>query len=99
MIGPCLFDINEDPCETTNVAHLLPGVLRSMEFEVKRLKAKALLPRNKPSDPRANPAQFNGTWSSWYTELGISGIAHRNNAVDPILPLAICILIFVMESA
>lgn len=71
--SPCLFNVIEDPCETTNIAHLQPNILRSMSLEVERLVSISKPARNKPSDPRANPGQFNGTWTWWFDELNIPG--------------------------
>lgn len=31
----------------------------------------AMVHRNEPNDPKSNPANFNGSWTWWYDELGI----------------------------
>lgn len=69
--SPCLFNITEDPCERRNIALLRPVTLDMMESEVNKLRLKSLPPRNKPVDERSNPANFNGTWTWWFDELGI----------------------------
>lgn len=93
LISPCLFNIVEDPCETTNLAHLLPATLRIMKAESERYQQIAATPRNKPSDPLANPALYNGTWTNWFDIQHVSGIAPRFS-FELILPFSICLLQF-----
>lgn len=69
---PCLFDIKNDPCETVNLAKQLPEVFSHMADRVAHYASIAMAPRNKPDEPRSNPANFNGTWTWWYDELGVS---------------------------
>lgn len=70
--SPCLFNIVNDPCETTNIASQYPMLLKQLEQQVAYYGSIAKTPRNKPGDPNCNPAHFNGTWTWWYDELGIS---------------------------
>lgn len=70
--APCLFNITDDPCETTNLAAQLPIVLLRMQREVEYYGRIAKPPRNKPSDPNCNPARFNGTWTWWFDEPEVS---------------------------
>lgn len=69
--SPCLFNIIEDPCERKNIAPLRPVTVDIMEVELNALRLKALPFRNKPSDVRSDPANFDDTWTWWFDELGI----------------------------
>lgn len=68
----CLFDIESDPCETTNLATKYPDVVRKLQNKLNYYGRIALPIRNKPSDPRCNPANFGGIWTWWFDELNIS---------------------------
>lgn len=70
--GPCLFNILNDPCERLNLAVINPDVLKMMETHVKKFINIALPPRNKPSDERSDPRNFNGTWVPWFDVLGLA---------------------------
>lgn len=67
--SPCLFNIVEDPCETTNVADIEPEMLRTMLQATDEYMRTAMRPRNQPNDPRSNPKFYNNTWTNWYDEL------------------------------
>ncbi|XP_044261434.1 arylsulfatase B-like [Tribolium madens] len=61
----CLFDLESDPCETTNIIQrekIIAGRLfkRLLEF------SQVLVPQQDPVfDPDSNPQFFNGTWCTW----------------------------------
>lgn len=69
--APCLFDIVADPCERRNLAAVQTEIIKMMEDAVDRYRHSAAPPRNRPSDRRSNPANFNNTWTWWYDELGL----------------------------
>lgn len=71
--APCLFNIVDDPCETTNIAHLNILEFTNLEKRAAAFAKIAEAPRNKPSDARANPVFFNYTWTWWFDVLGIPG--------------------------
>lgn len=73
LVAPCLFDLTNDPCETTNLASKMPKILSKLEQAVNYYGRIAKQPRNKPGDPNSNPAYYNGTWTWWYDEIKISG--------------------------
>ena len=63
--GPCLFDVEDDPCEYVNRANSNPDLVNQMLQELEKFKQTMVPPRNKPFDPRANPDNFGGVWSPW----------------------------------
>lgn len=69
IISPCLFDIFSDPCETTNLAKQFPDILMKLEAKLNYYGRIAQPIRNKPADPRCDPANFGGIWTWWYDEL------------------------------
>lgn len=73
--APCLFDILNDPCETTNLALEFPEVIRKLQAKLNYYGSIAKPPRNKPADPRCNPANFGNIWTWWYDELNITSTA------------------------
>ncbi|CAH2092382.1 unnamed protein product [Euphydryas editha] len=64
--APCLFNIEQDPCETRNLANSEPEVLRSMLNELEKINKTAIPPNNKPLDDRGNP-KF---WGHLITNFG-----------------------------
>lgn len=68
-VSPCLFDLSTDPCEMRNLANERPDILAKLQDRVNYFGKIAKEPRNKPSDPRSDPANFGGIWTWWYDEL------------------------------
>lgn len=77
--APCLFNVMRDPCETTNLANEMPQIVSKLNARMDYLGSFAVPTRNRPSDPRADPAQFNGTWTWWFDELGIKEPVSSSN--------------------
>lgn len=73
VVAPCLFDLLDDPCETTNLASTMPTLLSQLEREVNYYGGIAKQPRNKAGDPNSNPAFYNGTWTWWYDDITNNG--------------------------
>lgn len=67
----CLFNIIDDPCERKNLAESRPSILKQLAWYVEGFRKTALKPRNKLGETRANPKNFNGTWTWWYDELAL----------------------------
>lgn len=63
--APCLFNIRDDPCETTNLAYTQPLVLHSLEESLEQFKKTMVKPLNVPGDPMSNPIYWNDTWVNW----------------------------------
>ncbi|XP_026765034.2 arylsulfatase B [Galleria mellonella] len=64
--APCLFNIEEDPCEQRNLADKHPEVLQRLLKELNRLNATAVPPNNKPLDLNGDP-KF---WSRIFVNFG-----------------------------
>lgn len=63
--GPCLFNVQDDPCEYVNQAKNQPDVVNNMLQWLEEYRKTMVPPRNKPFDPKANPNNFGGVWSPW----------------------------------
>lgn len=74
LVAPCLFDIVNDPCETTNVATKYPKIVNKLKAKLRYYSSIAAPFRNKPADPQCNPAHFEGIWTWWRDKLN-----SRNN--------------------
>lgn len=77
--SPCVFDLKNDPCETTNLASSMPEMLSKLERKIGYYGRIAKNPRNKPADQRSNPGNFNGTWTWWYDVLHIDDSERSGN--------------------
>lgn len=63
---PCLFNIDFDPCERTNLADDNPKLMTFFESLVAFEQMKAVPAARVPfPDPLANPALHNNTWTWW----------------------------------
>ncbi|CAH1099301.1 unnamed protein product [Psylliodes chrysocephalus] len=62
---PCLFNIKQDPCERVNLAKSRPNIVRKLKKLLLDYSKNILPALNKDRDPRANPINWNNTWSSW----------------------------------
>lgn len=71
----CLFDIINDPCELNDLSHKFPIKFQELRSTVQTYRRKAVKPRNKPGDPAANPANFNGVWTWWRRDLTLEELA------------------------
>ncbi|XP_033334236.2 arylsulfatase B [Megalopta genalis] len=60
--GPCLFDIEADPCEIINVASKNPSIISAIQTELAALNATAVEPGNLPWDDKANPELWDHVW-------------------------------------
>ena len=62
---PCLFNIEDDPCEYYNVAEIYPDVLEKLVSVLENYKKTMVAPRNKPIDKAADPNAHGGVWTPW----------------------------------
>ena len=63
--GPCLFDLDDDPCEYVNLASKNTEVVDTMLNWLEKYKLTMIKPKNLPDDTAANPRNFNGVWTPW----------------------------------
>ncbi|XP_068628006.1 arylsulfatase B [Battus philenor] len=63
---PCLFNIEEDPCEMRNLAGIEPVILTDMLNELDQVNQTVTPPNNVPGDPRGDPKY----WGRIYTNFG-----------------------------
>lgn len=61
----CLFDLETDPCEMTNLADKHPATVKKLYALYAHYNSSYAKPVNKPSDPMANPALHGGWWTPW----------------------------------
>ncbi|XP_054267784.1 arylsulfatase B-like isoform X2 [Macrosteles quadrilineatus] len=63
---PCLFDLERDPCETTDVAYQNTFVTEALYNRLVDFRATLVPQTNQPADPvRSDPRRYNNTWSIW----------------------------------
>lgn len=64
--GPCLFNLENDPCEQVNVAYSRQDI-SSQLYELLKYHRSTLVPQiNKHVDIlQADPKRFNDTWAPW----------------------------------
>lgn len=91
--SPCLFDLRNDPCEMINLATAKPDILARLEEKVIYYGKIALPPRNKPSDPRADPANYGGIWTWWYDEIRRANSSGKHLTADRFLCSSLLFLI------
>ena len=60
-----LYNVLEDPSERRNVSHEYPDLVRHLLTILQSYNATAAPLRNKPHDPRSDPALHNHTWVPW----------------------------------
>ncbi|XP_064597817.1 arylsulfatase I-like [Liolophura sinensis] len=63
--APCLFNIPVDPCEYHNIADQNPNLVEMLLQKIEDYRKTSVPPRNKPTDPNANPKYYDGAWSCW----------------------------------
>ncbi|XP_059622698.1 arylsulfatase B [Phlebotomus argentipes] len=63
--SPCLFNVQEDPCELSNVARKFPNILSSLLAELNKYNQTVVPPSNKALDPRADPRFWDNVWTNF----------------------------------
>lgn len=71
LLGFCLYNLNDDPCEDNNLADLYPEIVQRLRGMLDLHRATAVAPRNKPADPLADPGLYNNTWTYWQDEVPV----------------------------
>ncbi|KAH9494829.1 hypothetical protein Btru_017933 [Bulinus truncatus] len=63
--APCLFNIQDDPCEYYNLADRLPQVVDMLTLRLNVYRSTMVPPANKPIDPTGDPSLHGGVWGPW----------------------------------
>ncbi|XP_034480398.1 arylsulfatase B [Drosophila innubila] len=68
--GPCIFDMDEDPCEQNNIYEKVRDgrLIADYLARIEKIKSNARPPGNKPSDPSCDPRYYNNEWTWWQDE-------------------------------
>lgn len=61
----CLFDLETDPCETTNEIKSNPDVAARLYRRLEEFAAELVPQTNREPDPASDPAFYNNTWCTW----------------------------------
>ncbi|XP_050598217.1 arylsulfatase B-like isoform X1 [Bombus affinis] len=61
----CLFDVYNDPCETTDVSREHPEVVDEINRFIAEYFTVLMTQTPTKTDPRSYPENFNGTWMPW----------------------------------
>lgn len=61
----CLFDLEADPCELSNIADKNPAVVKKLFALYASYNVTYAKPENKPLDVMANPKYHGGWWTPW----------------------------------
>ncbi|KAI4812305.1 hypothetical protein KUCAC02_023704 [Chaenocephalus aceratus] len=74
-----LFNITSDPYERSDLAEVHPEVVKHLLTRLAEYNLTAVMPRNPPDDPMADPELHGGVWSPW---LGLEGQEGENGKGD-----------------
>ncbi|XP_052844509.1 arylsulfatase B isoform X2 [Drosophila gunungcola] len=72
--APCLFDIEADPCEQSNLyeEYRNTTIFQDLWQRIQQFAKDAHPPNNKPSDPDCNPRFYHNEWTWWQDEQASS---------------------------
>lgn len=63
--GPSLYNLALDPCEQCNVIREHPDIVEKLQNMIRAGDSYVPWEYQKPSDPEADPAIYNGVWVPW----------------------------------
>ncbi|KAK5637923.1 hypothetical protein RI129_012218 [Pyrocoelia pectoralis] len=64
----CLFDLINDPCETTNLVKKYPHIVEKLSAELAEYRRHLKPQSNHLLDENSNPIRYNNTWTTWMEE-------------------------------
>ncbi|XP_041865442.1 arylsulfatase I isoform X2 [Melanotaenia boesemani] len=83
-----LFDVSTDPYERFDLADARPEVVKHLMIRLAEYNQTAVMARNPPDDPMADPELHGGVWSPW---LGLEGQEGNNvERKEKILKIKYC---------
>lgn len=65
LLGECLFDLKNDPCETENIVAKKPLVKSILKTKLDLYLPESVMSRKTKIDLNADPANCNQTWFLW----------------------------------
>ncbi|XP_020801872.1 arylsulfatase B isoform X3 [Drosophila serrata] len=70
QLAPCLFDIEADPCEQSNLYEEYRNSTVFLELwqRIQQFARNAHPPNNKPADPKCDPRLYRNEWTWWQDE-------------------------------
>jgi len=63
--GVWLFDVVNDPLETTNLAPSMPALAAQLLAQLQAINATNVPQSHSPNDPASSPKNFGGVWTPW----------------------------------
>lgn len=64
---PCLFNVEDDPCELYNVADRYPNIVQRLKHLLNEFNKTAIPPMKRLAHPEAFPRNHGNIWTTWET--------------------------------
>lgn len=91
--SPCLFNIQEDPCEQNNLVDVNTDKFEILLAMLSDHVDNMVPIRRRPSDPKCDPSNFNGTWT-WWQEDEVERF--EENVVQHVVIYFVCVLFSIL---
>jgi hypothetical protein len=89
--SPCLFNINEDPCEHHNLAHERPEKVKFLLSRLSHHITEMVPSRRAPVDPMCDPKYHNYQWT-WWIDEGVE--IKEEEPAENIFIMGLCFFVF-----
>ncbi|XP_017072252.1 arylsulfatase B [Drosophila eugracilis] len=95
--APCLFDIEADPCELSNLYEEYKNstIFLDLWSRIQQFAKQAHPPNNKPADPECDPRFYHNEWTWWQDEQASGSASLGQMKVINFFP--ICILVCIIS--
>lgn len=80
----CLFDLEDDPCETNNLVSKYPNVTGTLIKKLQQFKKEMVPELSKRVDPASNPHFFNNTWVCWLDDENVKKVPKTDDVTRKI---------------
>lgn len=84
-VTACLFDVEKDPCERNNIAHVFPNITALLLSKLLQYNATAIPHREVPVEEAANPQLHDGMMAPWVAD---HGFVPRSLFISWLVPLS-----------